>query len=256
MKWSHSYNDNRRRSFKIEPFSDTCKRIIKKECNIKKTYLDNLSLCKKSKNKRECFCVGMRNKLRCWNRTLNSTSTYRFCSLSQNISAPDLHSFAISFLHTLPYIYIIYIYINTHTLFLNCASQCLEAGCASAVPRCRGQTSDRGLGLEGRTSIYFKIAVRFLRRTQQCYDLSREVLKPSRKTNNVQFKWSDKQPANYSRHVKSVKSSLPNLYSNVVFNSQKAFPACSLHLHAEIIACFLFLFPALRPSRSSTCWLY
>lgn len=141
----------------------------------------------------------------------------------------------------------------THTLFLNCASQCLEAGCASAVPQCRGQTSDRGLGSGGRTSSYFKITVRFLRRTQQCNDLSREVLKPSRKTNNIEFRWSDKQPANYSRHVKSVKCSLPNLYSNIVFNS--AFPVRFLHLHAVIIACFLFsavllLHPLYRPTVS------
>lgn len=52
----------------------------------------------------------------------------------QPLSAPDLHSFAISFLHT-------------RTLFLNCASQRLEAGCATAAALRSGQTSDRGVGL-------------------------------------------------------------------------------------------------------------
>lgn len=62
-------------------------------------------------------------------------------------------------------------YVQTHT-----HTQCVCAW-RPAPPREQGQTSDKGLGSEGRTSSYFKIAVRFLRPTQQCTNQGREPFK-------------------------------------------------------------------------------
>lgn len=68
--------------------------------------------------------------------------------------------------YTHPHIqYIVY----AHTLILK------QAACASRraePPWKQGQTSDRGLGLKGRATSCFKIAVCFLRRTQLCNSLT------------------------------------------------------------------------------------
>lgn len=91
---------------------------------------------------------------------------------------------------------------------------------------------------------------------QQCDNLSQEVLQPSRKTINVQCERSDKQRASHqSVHERgkcrfSTKpASLKHCFYVLVVLIQsaglerkrlKSVSRTLIHLHAEIIACFLF----------------